>query len=90
MTTGGVIPRAAFGRVIPGNSFSGDNIFAGGAMVNSGELVLNKAQQGNLASTLRGGFSNIRFELVARGEQLRMVMNNNGKRTGKGELATWK
>ena len=88
--TGGVIPRAAFGRVIPGNSFSGDNIFAGGAMVNSGELVLNKAQQGNLASTLRGGFSNIRFELVARGEQLRMVMNNNGKRTGKGELATWK
>ncbi len=90
MATGGVIPRAAFGRVIPGNSFSGDNIFAGGAMVNSGELVLNKAQQGNLASTLRGGFSNMRFELVARGEQLRLVMNNNGKRTGKGELATWK
>ena len=49
----------AEGGIVGGNSFSGDNLYGGpDAMVNSGELVLNKAQQGNLASQLQGnGFS---------------------------------
>jgi hypothetical protein len=49
---GGIVPHAAGGYLIPGNNMSGDNVFAGNAWVNSGELVLSKAQQGNLASQL--------------------------------------
>ena len=58
---GGLIGRAAGGIMIPGNSMSGDNlrlpVDGGRGMigVNSGELILNRAQQGNLASQLEGG-----------------------------------
>ena len=92
LSRGGIVPKAAGGRFIGGNNFSGDNIFAGGAWVNSGELVLNKAEQGNLASQLteaegRGGGNG-----VARvsGEQIWVALNAFTKRTGKGELVTWK
>lgn len=37
------------GGIVPGNSTTGDRLLA---RVNSGELILNKAQQGNLASQL--------------------------------------
>lgn len=47
----GGIARAANG-FIGGNSYSGDFL---PVAVNSGELVLNRAQQGNLASQLSGG-----------------------------------
>lgn len=40
----------ADGGLVPGNSFSGDRLLAG---VNSGELILNIAQQKNLAAAIR-------------------------------------
>ena len=76
----------ATGGIIPGNSFSGDNLTAN---VNSGELILNRAQQGNIASQLQGSaYGNMRLEAVISGEQIRMVLNNNSRRRGKGEYIT--
>ena len=86
---GGIVPRAAGGYMIPGNSFSGDNVFAGNAWVNSGELVLNRAQQSTLASQLQGsGIGSMQLEAIVRGEDLRFVLNSNGRRTGRGEIVT--
>jgi hypothetical protein len=79
----------ANGGIVQGKSYSGDNIFGGAAMVNAGELVLNRAQQGNLASALEGsGTQNLQLSAVVTGEQIRMVLNNNGRRTGRGEYVT--
>ena len=90
---GGMVPHAASGTLIPGNSFSGDNVFAGHAWVNSGELVLNRAQQNTLAGMLDNnrqpsGSGNG----VARvsGEQIYIAVNNYLRRSGKGELVTWR
>ena len=82
---GGVV-HAANGYVT-GNHYSGDLV---PAMLNSGELVLNRAQQGNLASQLNDARGGAQLEAVITGEQLRLVLNNNGKRTGRGEVVTTK
>ena len=60
-------------------------------MINSGELILNKAQQGNLASQLQdnergGGYTPSHVS----GEQIWIALNNFTRRTGRGELVTWK
>lgn len=52
--SGNSIPRYANGGIVPGTSYNGDRQLA---YVNSGELILNTAQQGHLASALRGGQS---------------------------------
>ena len=81
---GGVV-HAADGYV-GGNNYSGDMV---PALLNSGELVLNRAQQGNLASQLENGASqNMKLDAVITGEQIRLVLNNNGRRTGRGEYVT--
>ena len=81
---GGIVPHAANGYYVPGNSFSGDNTMI---MANAGELVLNKAAQGNLASQLNGGgMQNIQLEAVVTGEQIMLASNNRGRRTGRGEI----
>jgi hypothetical protein len=80
---GGIV-RAAGGFRIPGNSFSGDRV---PALVNSGELILNRAQQGNLASQLdeasQGGMS---AQPYVDTEKIYLGLNNYGKRRGYGEL----
>ena len=80
---GGIV-RAAGGFRIPGNSFSGDRV---PALVNSGELILNRAQQGNLASQLdeasQGGIS---AQPYVDTEKIYLGLNNYGKRRGYGEL----
>lgn len=89
---GGIIGKAAGGMLIPGNSFSGDNLRMpvdggrGWIGVNSGELILNHVQQNNLANALTGGgMQNLNLSASISGEQIRLVLNNNGRRTGRGE-----
>lgn len=80
----------AEGGIIKGNSYSGDNLMAMGPNgligLNAGEIVLNKSQQNNLASQLQGGgMQNLNLTATIKGEQIRLVLNNNGRRTGRGE-----
>ena len=88
---GGLIGKAAGGMMIPGNSFSGDNlrlpVDGGRGMigVNSGELILNKAQQGNLASQLQDGGNggNVgRSMATIESDQIRIVLQNGAQAKG--------
>ena len=92
---GGLIGRAALGMTIPGNSMSGDLLrmpvdggrgFIG---VNSGEVILNKAQQGVLASELegnsRGGYDS---QPYLDGELIYLGLQAYLRRSGKGEIVT--
>jgi hypothetical protein len=82
--------------MLVGNHMSGDNLrlpVNGGSDgfigVNDGEIILNKAQQGVLADALQGGgIGNLHLETVISGEDIRVVLKNNGRRTGRGEYIT--
>ena len=94
---GGLIGKAAGGMMIPGNSFSGDNlrlpVDGGRGMigVNSGELILNRSQQSNLASQLQGsGLSGLNLYTEISMEKLRVGLTTNSMRRGKGEYVTSK
>ena len=80
----------AEGGIVGGNSFSGDNLYGGpDAMVNSGELVLNKAQQGNLASQLQGnGMQNMNIAGRIKGTDIILSIDRSLKLEGK-QLLTW-
>jgi hypothetical protein len=70
----------AEGGIIPGNSFSGDNLTAN---VNSGELILNRAQQGAIAGQLNSNpMGNLRLSTEVSGTNLRIVMNNDNRSKG--------
>ena len=81
----------ANGGMIKGNSYSGDNLMAQGPSgeligLNAGEIVLNRAQTANVASALQGnGMEGLNLTATIRGEQIRLALNNNGRRTGRGE-----
>ena len=86
---GGVV-KAAVGYEVPGNHFSGDMV---PALLNSGETVLNRAQSGIIASALEGagnGFKNGQIVGRIEGEKIVLVANHFLKRSGQGELLTWK
>ena len=80
----------AQGGIVQGNSYSGDNLYGGpDAMVNSGELVLNKAQQGNLASQLQGnGLQNMNIAGRIKGTDIILSIDRSLKLEGK-QLLTW-
>ena len=79
----------AEGGIVGGNSYSGDNVYAGNAWVNSGELVLNKAQQGNLASQLSGnGLQNIAVSGRVKGTDIILSIDRSLQLQGK-QLLTW-
>ena len=84
----------AEGGIIKGNHNSGDLLMGSvnGTPVglNSGELILNRAQQYNIANALDGGMQNLHLTATLRGEDLRLSMNANGRRTGRGEYVTTK
>ena len=82
----------AQGGIVKGNSYSGDNIYGGpDAMVNAGELVLTKAQQGNLASQLQeGGMRNINLSGRVVGEDIFLSADRYARRSGRGGLLTGK
>ena len=80
----------AEGGMIKGNSYSGDNLMAMGPNgligLNAGEIVLNRSQQATLAQNLQGsGMQNLNLTATIKGEQIRLALNNNGRRTGRGE-----
>lgn len=85
MSRGGVV-HAAGGTVVPGNHFSGDLI---PAMIQSGEVVLNKAQAGVLAHELEGPKNNaMRLETYVSGRDLKIVLNNDSEARGQGRFVT--
>ena len=84
LAQGGVV-HAANGYV-PGNNYSGDQV---PALLNSGELVLNKAQQGNLASQLQGnGMQNMNIAGRIKGTDIILSIDRSLKLEGK-QLLTW-
>ena len=89
---GGIV-KAANGAII-GNSYSGDNlrgIGPGGQIygLNAGEVILNKAAQGNLVSMLNGGgLSNLHLETYLDGRAIRIVLNNDSQSRMKGKYVT--
>jgi hypothetical protein len=77
----------AQGGIVPGNHFSGDLLNTQNYGINSGELVLTRAQQGNLAEQLSGGgIGNMQLEARVSAEDLIFVLNNNGLRRGYGKF----
>ena len=73
----------AQGGIVQGTTNSGDQI---PIRANAGEVVLTRAMQGNLASQLEGnGLGNLNLSATISGEQIRLALNNNGRRTGRGE-----
>ena len=82
----------ANGGIVPGGNFSGDNLrmpVAGGGVIglNSGELILNKAQQDTIASHLENQQVAIMQPYVD-GEKIFLGMNNTSQRMGRGEIVT--
>ena len=84
---GGVVNYNGGGGVIPGNSYTGDNLRMIG--VNSGEIIMNTAQQNNVANALlsrqQGG---VDVQPWVDGEKVYLGMNNTLQRKGKGEIVT--
>lgn len=83
---GGVV-KAATGFAVPGNFRSGDRV---PALLNSGEVVLNRAQQGNLLSQMGGmGMSGMHdAQPYVDGEKIWLGLRNYLKRSGRGEILT--
>ncbi len=75
------IPKYETGGIVGGNSYSGDKILA---RLNSGEMILNKKQQGNLANVLsNNGNNSSNVEFKIRGQELVGVLNNYNLKTSK-------
>ena len=89
MAHGGVVPRAAWGYAVPGNHYSGDTT---PILANAGEVILSKAQQGNLVSQLQenGSLSGSPVLPYVTGQTVFLGINNHLKAAGYGELVTTK
>ena len=81
------IPKFANGGIVPGSLYSGDRV---PAMVNSGEMILNRSQQGRLFDILnsKGGVNGkdvrVTGEVVVSGEQMRILLANTDRKLRRG------
>lgn len=82
---GGIVPRAANGYLIPGNSFSGD---VTPVLANAGEVILSKSQQNALVNQMQSNDAGASMQPFVNGEQIFIGMNNTSKRMGRGEIVT--
>ena len=82
----------AEGGIVPGNNFSGDMLRTSDFGINSGELILNKAQQNSIAAQLQdnGNANGASSKPYVNGEQIFLGLNAYLTRIGKGELVTSK
>ena len=89
MSHGGIVPHAATGYAVPGTHYSGD---VTPIMANAGELVLSRAEAGNLYSQLQE--SDHQSEAPVRpyvtGQDIYLGLNNYLIGSGQGELITTK
>lgn len=78
----------AEGGIVPGNSYSGDLLRTSDYGINSGELILSRSQQDNIASQLTEGDSvgSVASLPYVTGEKIVIGVNNWGRKTGRGEL----
>ena len=80
-------PKFANGGIVPGNMFTGDRV---PAMLNSGEMILNRTQQGNLFRILNNGGSfsrenvNVMGEVTISGDQMRILLANTERKRSRG------
>lgn len=81
---GGIVPHAARGFVIPGN----DHTDMTPILAQSGELILNRAAQGNIASMLNDSQKASGGTPYVSGEQIFLGLTNYLARTGRGEIIT--
>ena len=59
--------------------------------LNAGEIVLNRAQSGVIANALRNEGANGGYKpSYVSGEQIWIALNAYSKRTGRGEIVTWR
>ena len=80
------LPKFAGGGLVGGTSYSGDTQLAS---VNSGELILNKAQQNSLANELQSGNTQpLRLSARMSGTDILFTINNALAAEGKGQLIT--
>lgn len=80
------LPKFAGGGLVGGTSYSGDTQLAS---VNSGELILNKAQQNSLANELQSGNTQpLRLSARMSGTDILFIINNALAAEGKGQLIT--
>lgn len=79
----------AQGGIVPGNSFSGDNLRTSDYGINSGELILNRAQQNSIASQLsNNGMQNLRLTATIKGTDIQLALNNTARQQGRGTYVT--
>lgn len=83
---GGIVPHAATGMVIPGKDYADRTP----VLASAGEVILNKAQQGNLVAQLEGGNrgGDSQGTPYVEGEKIYLGINNFLRRSGRGEIVT--
>ena len=83
---GGMVDGSGGGR-IDGTTYSSDQI---PIMANAGEIVLNTAQQQNVAQGLQNsGLRGLNLKTKVKGTELLVWLDNSLAQSGRGELVTW-
>ena len=78
----------AEGGIVPGNSMSGDNLRTSDYGISSGELILNRAQQGVIANALEHDESSQNLQPYINGEMIFLGLQAYTRRSGMGEIVT--